>query len=89
MQEALARDAAPLRIPFNRIPDVTAEADAEHHPLWLDSINRAKVLAEAQHRRNNEARPESSRCAAERFRTGPERLLAMPKKTPEVLEGFG
>ena len=56
MQEALARDAAPLRIPFNRIPDVTAEADAEHHPLWLESVNRVKVLAEAQHRRNNETR---------------------------------
>ena len=65
MQDALARDAAPLRIPFNRIPDVAAEADAEHDPLWLNSCNQVKVLAEAQHRRANEARAARTRTRQE------------------------
>ena len=56
MRLALEHDAAPMRIPFNRIPDAkteneaTAENDASHNALWLQSLNRYKVLAEGQHR---------------------------------------
>lgn len=57
MQTALDHDAAPMRIPFNRIPDSDAEneapreSDASHDPLWLQSLNRFKALAESTHRR--------------------------------------
>jgi len=51
MQTALEHDAAPMRIPFNRIPDTHSESDASHDALWLQSLNRAKVLAEDAHRR--------------------------------------
>jgi DNA polymerase-4 len=57
MQLALEHDAAPMRIPFNRIPDTqteneaTPETDASHNALWLQSLNRFKVLAEGEHRR--------------------------------------
>jgi DNA polymerase-4 len=57
MQLALEHDAAPMRIPFNRIPDTqteneaTDESDASHNALWLQSLNRAKVIAEGEHRR--------------------------------------
>lgn len=54
MQTALAHDAAPMRIPFSHIPDLAHENDAEHNTLWLQSLNRAKVLAEGTHRRLRE-----------------------------------
>ena len=56
MQLALEHDAAPMRIPFNRVPDAkieneaTHESDASHDALWLQSLNRFKVFAEGQHR---------------------------------------
>jgi DNA polymerase-4 len=56
MQLALEHDAAPMRIPFNRIPDASAEnesaatGDASQNALWLQSLNRFKVLAEGEHR---------------------------------------
>ncbi len=59
MQLALEHDAAPMRIPFNRIPDTQSEneagheADASHDALWLQSLNRFKVLAEGEHRRRD------------------------------------
>ncbi len=51
MQLALQHDAAPMRIPFNRIPDAPSESEASHDALWLQSLNRFKVLAEAEHRK--------------------------------------
>lgn len=57
MQLALEHDAAPMRIPFNRIPDSGAEnestgaGDASQNALWLQSLNRFKVLAEGEHRK--------------------------------------
>ncbi|MFN3841768.1 MAG: hypothetical protein ACK4RW_00700 [Rehaibacterium terrae] len=48
-QDALT--AAPMRIPFNRIPDATHEQEAEKNELWLERIRQARVLAEAEHRR--------------------------------------
>ncbi|MEW5316572.1 MAG: hypothetical protein WDW38_007939 [Sanguina aurantia] len=57
MQLALEHDAAPMRIPFNRIPDSSAEnestaaGDASQNALWLQSLNRFKVLAEGEHRK--------------------------------------
>ncbi|MGC1548855.1 MAG: hypothetical protein WA777_10010 [Rhodanobacter sp.] len=53
MQTALEHDAAPMRIPFNRIPDIKSEneTDATHNALWLQYLNRAKVMAENAHRK--------------------------------------
>ena len=51
MQLALQHDAAPMRIPFSRIPDAPSESEASHDPMWLQSLNRFKVLAEAEHRK--------------------------------------
>jgi DNA polymerase-4 len=48
-----ARAAAPMRIPFTRVPDMEQEED---HELWLTAMNRAKVLAEAEHRRHERER---------------------------------
>ncbi len=62
MQLALEHDAAPMRIPFNRIPDTlseneaSAESYASHNALWLQSLNRFKVLAEGQHRQQDRKR---------------------------------
>ncbi len=59
MQLALEHDAAPMRIPFNRIPDTgseneaTHESDASHDALWLQSLNRFKVIAEGEHRKRD------------------------------------
>ncbi len=51
MQLALQHDAAPMRIPFNRIHDAPGESEASHNALWLQSLNRFKVMAEAEHRK--------------------------------------
>lgn len=51
MQLALEHDAAPMRIPFNRVPDAKSENEASHDPLWLQSLNRFKAMAEGEHRR--------------------------------------
>ena len=57
MQLALEHDAAPMRIPFNRVPDTkseneaTHESDASQNALWLQSFNRYKVIAEGEHRK--------------------------------------
>jgi DNA polymerase IV len=56
MQLALQHDAAPMRIPFSRVPDAHteneagSEGEASHNALWLQSLNRFKVMAEGQHR---------------------------------------
>ncbi len=59
MQLALEHDAAPMRIPFNRIPDAPSENEASHDALWLQSLNRFKVLAETEHRRREHSRKDS------------------------------
>ena len=48
-----ALGAAPMRIPFTRVPELEQEED---HELWLTAMNRAKVLAEAEHRRHERER---------------------------------
>lgn len=48
-----ALDAAPMRIPFNRVPEPESEED---HALWLTAMNQARVLAEAEHRRIEQER---------------------------------
>lgn len=48
-----ARAAAPMRIPFTRVPELEQEED---HELWLTAMNQAKVLAEAEHRRHERER---------------------------------
>jgi DNA polymerase-4 len=60
MQLALEHDAAPMRIPFYRVPDAqseneaTRENDASHDPLWLQTMNRFKAIAEGEHRRREQ-----------------------------------
>lgn len=48
-----ALGAAPMRIPFTRVPELEQEED---HELWLTAMNQAKVLAEAEHRRHERER---------------------------------
>ncbi|WHZ19887.1 MAG: DNA polymerase IV [Rhodanobacteraceae bacterium] len=57
-----ALHAAPMRIPFNRVPEPEREED---HELWLTAMNQAKVLAEAEHRRI-----ENERAARRRRQSG-------------------
>ncbi|HKR77066.1 MAG TPA: hypothetical protein VJR95_10390 [Rhodanobacter sp.] len=56
MQAALVHDAAPMRIPFNRIPDGDSEQEAGLDPLWLQSLNRFKAMTEGEHRRRERER---------------------------------
>ena len=49
LSAAIRHDAAPMRIPFNRIPDSAAEA--EQHVLWQRSLDRFKVAAQQAHAR--------------------------------------
>lgn len=53
MHDALAQGAAPMRIPFTRVPELEHEED---HELWLTAMNQAKRLAEAEHRRHEQER---------------------------------
>lgn len=50
MQLALEHDAAPMRIPFNRVPDADSENEASHDPLWLQTMNQFNAIAEGRHR---------------------------------------
>jgi len=70
MQDALARGAAPMRIPFSTIPDIDLEEDAtpkraarkpgshhdSDHELWLQRERQFKVLAEQTHREMQQKR---------------------------------
>ena len=67
MQQALAQDAAPMRIPFSKIPETGLEQDVvtRRHgaaqpevddELWLQRERQLKVLAEASHREANARR---------------------------------
>ena len=50
MQAALETDAAPMRIPFGQIPEITLEEDVTGHDLWLQAECNFKRIAEAAHR---------------------------------------
>ncbi|MGH8051638.1 MAG: DNA polymerase Y family protein [Arenimonas sp.] len=54
MQSAL--DSAPMRISFNRIPDVSLEDESEKNELWMKRINQFRVLAEAEHKKHDTKR---------------------------------
>ncbi len=67
MQQALAQDAAPMRIPFSKIPETGLEQDVVtrrqgaaqpevNDELWLQRERQLKVLAEASHREANARR---------------------------------
>lgn len=68
MQEALAQDAAPMRIPFSKIPETGLEEDLVTRQrakarggepvdeLWLKRERQFKVLAEASHREAGQRR---------------------------------
>ncbi|MGH8042191.1 MAG: DNA polymerase Y family protein [Rudaea sp.] len=47
-----ALESAPMRIPFQSIPDPGLERDAEHNELWLKRERQFKRLAEAAHQRD-------------------------------------
>jgi DNA polymerase-4 len=49
MQAALK--AAPMRIPFQTIPDPQLERDVEHNEMWLERMRQFKRIAEAAHQR--------------------------------------
>ncbi len=53
MHDALALNAAPMRIPFTRVPELEHEED---HELWLTAMNQANRLAEGEHRRIEQER---------------------------------
>lgn len=54
MQAALG--AAPMRIPFQHVPDVALERDAEHNELWLQRKRQFNRLAEAEHKKQQAPR---------------------------------
>ena len=64
MQEAVATDAAPMRIPFSNIPEPAFEEDmitrdretAADDELWQQHLRRFKVFAEANHREADQRR---------------------------------
>lgn len=57
MQTALEHDAAPMRIPFQHVPDLATEEEAEGNALWLAAKNPHNRLAEARHRDRAGGRP--------------------------------
>jgi len=63
MQDALAQGAAPMRIPFQHIPDEASEADLgaaalvadpSMDELWLQRERQFKAMAESAHRQERE-----------------------------------
>jgi DNA polymerase-4 len=83
MQQALAQDAAPMRIPFSHIPETAQEQDVASHPkggarkpglaedLFLQRERQFKVLAENAHREaQKRKRPSASSGKAEPFKAG-------------------
>jgi DNA polymerase-4 len=64
MQEAIALNAAPMRIPFQHVPDTRLEHDVAdraeagdfHDDLMHLRLNQAKVMAEATHREQQHMR---------------------------------
>lgn len=73
MQDALAQGAAPMRIPFQHIPDEASEADLGAaalvadpgmDELWLQRERQFKALAENAHRQERERAAANPRPAA-------------------------
>jgi DNA polymerase-4 len=65
MQEAVATDAAPMRIPFSNIPEPAFEEDlvtrdrdaaADDDELWQQHLRRFKAFAESSHREAGQRR---------------------------------
>ncbi len=54
MQQAL--DSAPMRISFNKIPDVALEEESSKNELWMKRLNQFKVLAETEHKKHESQR---------------------------------
>ncbi|MEI2456626.1 DNA polymerase Y family protein [Lysobacter firmicutimachus] len=73
MQDALAQGAAPMRIPFQHIPDEASEADLgaaalvadpSMDELWLQRERQFKAMAENAHRQTRERTSSATRPAA-------------------------
>jgi DNA polymerase-4 len=72
MQEAIAQGAAPMRIPFSKIPDIALEEDpvprqrqshgqGSGHDLWLQRERQFKVFAEENHSQAQAGRKQAGR----------------------------
>ncbi len=53
-QQAL--ESAPMRISFNQIPDVALEEESGQNELWMKRLNQFRVLAEAEHKKQESSR---------------------------------
>lgn len=96
MQEAVTQDAAPMRIPFSKIPETGLEEDAvtrKHErgrqqevtdELWLQRERQFKVLAEATHREANERRNPKSNGMAPKAGAGGWLPTRRPKVIPDT-----
>ncbi|WP_297922520.1 hypothetical protein [Metallibacterium sp.] len=62
LSAAIRHGAAPMRVPFNRIPDSASEAT--QHELWLQSLNRFKVAGQQAHAAAARERPAKLRTPA-------------------------
>ncbi len=63
LSAAIAHDAAPMRIPFNRIPDSASEA--EQHELWLQTLQRFNAAGQQAHAAAAPTRPDKLVTPAE------------------------
>jgi DNA polymerase-4 len=83
MQQALAHDAAPMRIPFGQIPETAREEDvpgnrkgaARRHSettdeLFLQRERQFKALAESAHRESQKRKGRPSDAGGEAFKAG-------------------
>ncbi|MEJ7745691.1 MAG: hypothetical protein WKF61_02845 [Luteimonas sp.] len=75
MQHALSHDAAPMRIPFSKIPDTRLEADIappadSGEELWLQRERQFKVLAEAAHRESRQRQNNKHEAAMQKAGAG-------------------
>ena len=90
MQEALAQEAAPMRIPFSTIPqagleeDVTAKRPAADsaEELWLQRERQFKVLAELAHRQAQAAGKDRSSAKTVAYGAG-----GWVRQAPDVEDG--
>jgi DNA polymerase-4 len=56
MQTALEHDAAPMRIPFQHVPSLALEQEAEGNALWAKRLNQHNSAAEQYHRERQRKR---------------------------------
>lgn len=90
MQHALSHDAAPMRIPFAKIPDARLEEDVappadSGEELWLQRERQFRVLAEAAHRESQQR--QGKKTDARALKTGAGGWLPSQGKPAGLLTG--